>query len=100
MILSNEPGYYREGEYGIRLENLILVREAEPVPGGEKTLYEFETLSFTPFDRRLIDASLLTPAEIAWVDAYHARTRALFADRLDDEDRAWLENATAPLAAG
>ena len=97
MILSNEPGYYRTGEYGIRLENLVLVRKAKAVDGGEKDLLDFETLSFTPFDRRLIDTDLLTGAERAWLDAYHAQTHAMFAGDLDDADRAWLEQATAPL---
>ena len=97
MILSNEPGYYREGAYGIRLENLVLVREADPVAGGERTLYGFETLSFTPFDRRLIDKNLLTADEIAWLDAYHAKTCGMFAGELDGADREWLEAATARL---
>src|SRR5690606_10296273 len=73
MILSNEPGDYRTGHYGIRLENLIVVRPAEPIPGGEIAMHGFETLTLAPFDRRLIRADLLTPAERAWLDAYHAR---------------------------
>ena len=97
MILSNEPGYYREGAYGIRLENLVLVREADPVPGGERALYGFEVLSFTPFDLRLIDKSLLTTDEIAWLNAYHTRTQEMFSGELDAADREWLENATAAL---
>ncbi|MFN0264281.1 aminopeptidase P family protein [Tepidamorphus sp. 3E244] len=97
MILSNEPGYYREGAFGIRLENLILVREADEVPGAERTLYDFETLTFTPFDRRLIDTALLSEDEIGWIDEYHATTREMFAGDLDDADRQWLEAATAPL---
>jgi len=97
MILSNEPGYYREGAYGIRLENLVLVHEADPVPGGERALYGFEVLSFTPFDLRLIDKSLLTTDEIAWLNAYHTRTQEMFSGELDAADREWLENATAAL---
>ena len=75
MILSNEPGYYRTGAYGIRIENLILVTEAQPVAGAEKPLNAFETLTLAPIDARLIEPALLTAEEIAWLDAYHARVR-------------------------
>ncbi len=98
MILSNEPGYYRTGAYGIRIENLIVVREAAPLPGGERAMMSFETITFAPIDRRLIEPALLTPAERAWVDAYHGEVRARIAPLLADEaDRAWLEAATEPL---
>ena len=72
MILSNEPGYYKAGAYGIRIENLVLVCEAT-IEGAEKPLNAFETLTLAPIDRRLIDPALMTPDEIAWLDAYHAR---------------------------
>src|SRR5690606_33062884 len=72
MILSNEPGYYKEGGYGIRLENLIVVREPEAVPGGEIAMHGFETLTLAPFDRRLIQVDLLSNEEHEWLDAYHA----------------------------
>jgi Xaa-Pro aminopeptidase len=97
MILSNEPGYYRQGAYGIRLENLIVVRPAEPVPGGEIAMHAFETLTLAPFDRRLIVPSLLTGDESAFLDAYHARVVAEIGPLLDEADRAWLERAAAPL---
>nr|PZN83881.1 MAG: X-Pro aminopeptidase [Pseudomonadota bacterium] len=97
MIISNEPGYYKEGAYGIRLENLVLVTKPEKVPGGDREMMSFETLTLAPFDRRLINVDLLTPAEIAWIDDYHARVRQMLAPQLNEEDRSWLEAATAPL---
>lgn len=97
MIISNEPGYYKEGAYGIRLENLVLVTKPEKVPGGDREMMSFETLTLAPFDRRLIKVDLLTPAEITWVDDYHARVRQMLAPQLNAEDRSWLEAATAPL---
>ena len=96
MILSNEPGYYKPGAFGIRIENLVLVQEIE-IAGAEGRFLGFETLTFVPLDRKLIEKDLLTPGEIAWVDDYHARTRMLLCDRLTGEDRAWLERETAPL---
>ncbi|MEL6287376.1 MAG: aminopeptidase P family protein [Pseudomonadota bacterium] len=100
MILSNEPGYYREGAFGIRIENLVLVREAENIAGGERQMLSFETLSFAPFDRALIDPTLLDEAERAWVDEYHAEVRArLEGEIADDAVRAWLIDATQPLAS-
>lgn len=97
MVLSNEPGYYRTGAYGIRLENLVAVREVPRPEGGERDLLGFETLTLAPFDRRLIDTALLAPAERAWVDAYHARVRAVLAPQVGGPTAAWLEAATAPL---
>ncbi|MBJ7532931.1 aminopeptidase P family protein [Rhodomicrobium vannielii ATCC 17100] len=97
MILSNEPGYYREGQYGIRLENLIAVTPAQGIDGGETEMLGFETLTLAPFDRRLIDAALLSPAERDWLNAYHARVREALAPHLDDVDRAWLDAATAEI---
>jgi Xaa-Pro aminopeptidase len=96
MILSNEPGYYRAGAYGIRIENLILVTEAV-VAGAEKPLNAFETLTLAPIDRRLVDPALLTGEEIAWLDAYHARVRDTLAALVDAQTRAWLSGACAPL---
>ena len=96
MILSNEPGYYKQGEYGIRIENLVLVVPAE-IAGGEGDYLGFETLTFAPLDRRLVDAGLLTPAEIAWVDDYHAGVLRTIAARLEGADLSWLERETAPL---
>jgi Xaa-Pro aminopeptidase len=100
MILSNEPGYYRAGAYGIRIENLVLVTEAAPVPGAEKPLNAFETLTLAPIDARLIDPALLTADERAWFDAYQARVRETLAPHLDTTARAWLFAATIPPPRG
>ena len=96
MILSNEPGYYKIGEYGIRIENLVLV-EPRTIAGAEKPMLGFSTLTLAPLDRALIDVALLTPADVAWVDAYHARVNAAVGPLLDDVARIWLDNATASL---
>jgi len=97
MILSNEPGYYRTGAYGIRIENLLLVVEAPAPAGAEKPLNCFETLTLAPIDVRLIEPRLLTAEEVVWLDAYHARVRATLAPLVDAETRGWLEGATQPL---
>jgi Xaa-Pro aminopeptidase len=96
MILSNEPGYYLPGEYGIRLENLLMVRPAE-LPDAAKPFLAFETLTFAPFDRRLIDTALLDPSERSWLDTYHARVLAEVGPHLDGPVAAWLRHACAPL---
>lgn len=96
MILSNEPGYYKEGEYGIRIENLVLVVEKE-VPGAEKPMLGFETLTFAPIDRRLIVTDMLSEAERQWVDAYYAEVVRRIGPGLGAEERAWLEEQCAPL---
>ncbi|MDJ0934545.1 MAG: aminopeptidase P family protein [Kiloniellales bacterium] len=98
MIVSNEPGYYREGAYGIRIENLVTVVALSAPPESERELLGFETLTLAPIDRALIDPALLDPAEIAWLDAYHARVRSALTPELDPETAAWLAAATAPLA--
>jgi Xaa-Pro aminopeptidase len=97
MILSNEPGYYKEGAFGIRIENLILITEPETIPGGERQMMRFETLTLAPIDRRLIVPELMTAEEIAWLDEYHARVARELSPFLADADRAWLDRATAPL---
>jgi Xaa-Pro aminopeptidase len=97
MIVSNEPGYYREGHWGIRIETLQVVTPAEPVPGGERPMHAFEQLTMAPLDRRLIDVSLLTADERAYVDAYHAEVLAKIGPLLDGEVAAWLEVQCAPL---
>jgi Xaa-Pro aminopeptidase len=96
MILSNEPGYYKAGEYGIRIENLILVKKVA-VEGAEKDLLGFETLTFAPIDRRLIVKEMLSSRELEWVDAYHAEVARRIGPSLGTEERAWLEAACAPL---
>jgi Xaa-Pro aminopeptidase len=97
MILSNEPGYYRAGAYGIRIENLVVVRKAPAPEGAERELLAFDTLTLCPIDRRLIAPALLTAAERAWVDTYHARVAQELAALVDAPTRAWLEAACAPL---
>jgi Xaa-Pro aminopeptidase len=97
MILSNEPGYYRTGGYGIRIENLLLVVAAPPVAGAEKDLNAFETLTLAPIDRRLVEPTLLTNDEGRWLDDYHARVAAALGPLVDADTRAWLAVATRPL---
>ena len=98
MILSNEPGYYKTGGFGIRIENLVLVVEGPAVAGAEKPLNAFETLTLAPIDRRLVQRDLLTTTEVEWLDAYHARVRAVLMPVVDADTATWLEAATAPLA--
>ncbi|MGV6848236.1 MAG: M24B family metallopeptidase, partial [Marinibacterium sp.] len=99
MILSNEPGYYREGAFGIRIENLIVVQEAAVPEGGDahRDMHDWRTLTFVPIDRRLILADRLTPAERKWVDCYHAEVLDRISPRVSDAARDWLVKACAPL---
>src|SRR5437764_8003776 len=96
MIISNEPGYYKTGEYGIRIENLVLVVPVE-IEGAEKKVLGFETLTFAPIERRLIDLSLLTDEERTWFDDYHAKVLEIVGPQLDGEAKAWLEAGCAAL---
>jgi len=98
MIVSDEPGYYKTGAYGIRIENLVVVTPA-PLPDAERELFGFETLTLAPIDRSLVEPSLLTRDEIVWLDAYHARVRREIGPLVDADTRAWLEAATEPLGA-
>jgi Xaa-Pro aminopeptidase len=98
MIVSNEPGYYKEGAYGIRIENLQYVTEAAPIAGGERPMLGFEALTLAPIDRRLILAELLTPAERAQLDAYHARVLAEVGPGVPADVLPWLQDACAPIA--
>ena len=97
MMVSDEPGFYKAGSYGIRIENLLVVTEATEVPGGERPMMGFETLTLAPIDRNMIVADLLAPEERGWLNAYHARVRAEIGPHLSGADRAWLEAATAPI---
>lgn len=101
MILSNEPGYYRDGAFGIRIENLIVVEPAPALPGGDphREWLGFRTLTHVPIDRAALDPDLLSPAEIAWLDAYHAETCRRLAPHLSPGARDWLVAATRPLLA-
>ena len=97
MILSNEPGYYKTGAYGIRIENLLLVITAPEPKGAEKPVNAFETLTLAPIDRRLIDSRLLTAKERNWIDSYHAHVQEVLSPLLDAATRAWLDAAARPL---
>lgn len=97
MIISNEPGYYRDSSYGIRCENLVVVKESPA--GFESPMLEFEALTLVPFDQRLLDRELLTPAEINWLDDYHQRVASCIGPLLEGDERKWLEQATRPLAS-
>lgn len=97
MIVSNEPGFYKIDGYGIRTENLQYVTPATPIEGGERPMLGFETLTLAPIDRRLIVKEMLTEAELAWLNTYHAKVLAEIGPRVEADVRAWLEAATAPL---
>lgn len=97
MICSNEPGYYKAGEFGIRIENLIIVTQPEPVPGGEREMMGFETITLAPLDRSLIVKDMLTDDEITWVNAYHQKVWDAISPLIGDEERAWLKDQTAAL---
>jgi Xaa-Pro aminopeptidase len=94
MIVSNEPGYYKAGEYGIRIENLIVVQECDDLPGSDRKLLEFETITLAPIDLDLVEPMLLTDAEINWLNAYHERVREKLTPFVDGETLIWLEHAT------
>ena len=95
MIVSNEPGYYKTGAYGIRIENLVVVQP--DAGGGERETLSFETLTLAPIDRALVDRDLLDDGEIAWLDAYHQRVRETISPLVDAETARWLAGATAPI---
>jgi len=96
MICSNEPGYYKADEFGIRIENLVLVEEID-VPGAELAMLGFETLTFAPIDRNCIEPALLGPHEIRWLDAYHAKVLEIVGAQLDGDAKVWLKTACAPI---
>ena len=97
MILSNEPGYYKTGAFGIRIENLVVVQPAPEPAGAERPMMGFEVLTLAPIDRALIDTSLLSPAEVEWIDGYHARVREELTSLADGDTAAWLARVTEPL---
>ena len=101
MILSNEPGYYREGAFGIRIENLLVVRKAPDLPDGDahREMLDWETLSFAPIDRRLILPELLNAPALAWLNAYHRQVAEKIGPRLSPDAKLWLDAATAPISA-
>jgi Xaa-Pro aminopeptidase len=99
MICSNEPGYYKTGEYGIRIENLVVVRDLGDIPGGEKKMLGFETITKVPIDLNLVETGMLTDAERRWLNDYHADVHAALAPLLADDAHAgaWLGQATKPI---
>ncbi|WOT05752.1 aminopeptidase P family protein [Shewanella youngdeokensis] len=97
MVLSNEPGYYRANEFGIRLENLIAVRPSVSLVNAEREMLEFEALTFIPMDARLIDKTLLTPSEIEWFNHYHQQVRENLSAHMQGDDLAWLNKVTAAI---
>ena len=100
MILSNEPGYYRTGAFGIRIENLVVVKNAEPVKGGDdRAMLDFETITLAPIDRRLIDMNLLTKAELVWLDAYHAKVAETLMPLVNAKTQKWLIEVTSSLGS-
>jgi len=95
MIVSNEPGYYKTGGYGIRIENLVVVQPSDGT--SERDMLCFETLTLAPIDRNLIARDMLDAEEIAWLDAYHMRVRDTLTPLVDRDTAAWLAAATQPL---
>jgi Xaa-Pro aminopeptidase len=101
MVLSNEPGYYKDGCYGIRCENLVVIREWHAADGADTAdgppMMAFEALTLAPFDQRLIDPSLLTREEVEWIDRYHEQVFSKLNPQLEEPDVEWLRQATRPL---
>jgi Xaa-Pro aminopeptidase len=97
MIVSNEPGYYKHGGYGIRLENLVVVVPEKTLKGPDRPFFTFDTMTIVPFDRSLIDPTVLRDEARAWLDAYHARIWRELNGLVEGETRHWLEAATQPL---
>ena len=96
MILSNEPGYYKAGAFGIRIENLVVVTP-QSIAGAEEEMLGFETITFAPIAQNLVEVALLSKADADWLDAYHAEVLAKLGADMEGEERAWLEAACAPL---
>ena len=98
MILSNEPGYYKPGHFGIRIENLIVVEPASPLKSADdREMLQFKTLTFAPVDRALIDINLMTSSELDWLNAYHAEVFKKLGNLCSVETQAWLKQACKPL---
>jgi Xaa-Pro aminopeptidase len=97
MLISNEPGFYKVGAYGIRIENVVLVTEPEKTSDSERPMMSFETLTLAPIDLRLIIADMLSSEELAWINAYHARVFEMLSPSLDQAASDWLQRATRPM---
>ena len=98
MIISNEPGYYRSGEFGIRIENLVVVREEMAIDGGDAPMMGFETITLAPLDQRLVDVTLLTDDELHWLNAYQGWVNREIGPKVSEDVAQWLQQATQPLA--
>tara|TARA_Y100001954_G_scaffold158417_1_gene168159 strand:+ start:154 stop:477 length:324 start_codon:yes stop_codon:yes gene_type:complete len=98
MVLSNEPGYYKTGAYGIRIENLVVVRNCESLQDAERSTLEFETITLAPIDRTLVDVDLLSDVELGWLNAYHQEVREKLSGFLEGSELEFLQRATEPLA--
>ena len=98
MIVSNEPGYYRSGAFGIRLENLVIVREEMPIDGGDTPMMGFETITLAPFDLSLVDPNLMDDDELHWLNAYHGWVKREISPLVEPHVAEWLEKATRPLS--
>ncbi|GAB4844101.1 actin patch protein [Ancistrocladus abbreviatus] len=100
MTVTDEPGYYEDGNFGIRLENVLIVKEADTKFNfADKGYLEFEHITWAPYQRKLMDLSLLSPEEISWVNNYHSRCRELLVPYMDETEMAWLKKATEPISA-
>jgi Xaa-Pro aminopeptidase len=97
MLISNEPGFYKVGAYGIRIENVVLVTAPQKIGKGEREMMHFETITLAPIDRRLIVPEMLDQNERDWLNAYHKRVFDTLAPKLDESTRSWLKHATLPL---
>ncbi|GJL84305.1 MAG: Xaa-Pro aminopeptidase [Micavibrio sp.] len=97
MLISNEPGYYKKGAYGIRIENLVLVEEAERCADTDTEMLNFKTVTLAPIDRKLIVANMLSMEERQWLNAYHERVRDVLSSKLDKDEVAWLTEQTHAL---
>ena len=95
--MSNEPGYYKEGKYGIRIECLVVVTEPAAIKGGEREMMGFETLTLAPMDLRLVDRDQLPKQETNWLNLYHANVRKMIAPHLIGQDKVWLKQATSAI---
>ena len=98
MIVSNEPGFYKQGAFGIRIENLEVVTEPALIKGGDRPMLGFECLTLAPIDHRCIEPDQLTQAEVTWLNAYHARVLATLGAELNPDERKWLVAATKPVS--
>ncbi|KAA8531813.1 hypothetical protein F0562_006470 [Nyssa sinensis] len=100
LNVHKEPGYYEDGNFGIRLENVLIVKEADTKFNfGDKGYLSFEHIAWAPYQRKLIDLNLLMPEEISWLNAYHSTCREILAPYLDESEMAWLKKATEPISA-